>query len=223
MTTPAAATMPSNTQPETHEGDAAFVRSMIGMQTYHDKTICYARITGGGHRFHGYTTFKFGVASAVLIDCQKNARFRHTSNGVIEVETRAMTDRHTCTGVVDPATLCGAPHNLAPLGSPIHGGAVSKHTFAWSPDVTDTLLHKLTRHPYVLDVWIETGKLVVFIVHDRNIDGGLMAQVAQNKHRTCRGGPRGAAARTPSRSVSSRSSSAWRPLSRRMKPTPRRG
>ena len=166
-----------------HDDDATFIADMIGMQTYHAKTICHAHITGGGNRFYGFRTFKFGRASQTLAKHQKNVVFRHTSEGVVEIEARSMTDRHTCTGVVDPAQLALPPHNLDPVGAPIHGGAVSKHTFAWTPTITDTLLHKLSHHPYVLDVWVEEGKLIVFIVHDRNIRGGLMDQVVQGKHR----------------------------------------
>ena len=206
------------------EEDMTFVNKIVGMQTYHDKTICHAHITGGGNRFYGFKTFKFGRASKTLAKHQKNVVFRHTSDGVVEIEARSMTDRHTCTGVVDPMQLPHTPHNLTALGDPIHAGAVSKHTFAWTPTITDTLLHKISHHPYVLDVWIEAGKLIVFIVHDRNIRGGLMDQVVQGKHRqACNTGTGSLRRRLATKSAVSHSSSAWRPRSRQMKTKQRRG
>jgi len=183
-----------------------FVAGMADLQTYHDKVICHTSITGGGHRFHGFKRLMWSTAASVLKDHQRNAVFHHTTNGAMRLETMTMTDRNTCTGVVDPATLDQAPHNLVPVERATHAGAVSKRTFKWNTTVTDTLLHRVFEHPSVLDVWVEPGTVAVFIVHDRNIQGGLVDEITRHgKRRRCTRSLKSGACKASSR---------WKPRSR---------
>ena len=196
--------------------ESAFVSDVIGMASYHDRTpICYSEITGGGQRFHGFRTFKFGRGGNILKKYQKNVKFKHNAAGVLEIEARSMVNWSECTGVVSPHALGEAPHNLSPLGRPVHAGAVSRHRYKWNPGITDALLHKLCQHPEVLDVWVQGGSLSVMVMHDRDIVGGLCQHLqATGKHRACG---------RLSRSGASRSYASWKPLSRRMKPRKRLG
>lgn len=156
-----------------------FVNAMVAMGTYRDKPICFTQITGGGHRLYGYRVVRFSAMSDILKRFQKNIKFSHDANGITTVEARCMTSHNTCTGVVDPSTLTGPPFNLVRSGKVIATGAVSKHVYAVNETVSDTLLHKLCTHPFVLDVWIVAGNIWVFQMHDRNIHKGLI-QTMQN-------------------------------------------
>lgn len=157
--------------------DREFVEGMRSLGTYRDSTICHTQTTGGGHRFHGFRVFKFNRARKLLHDHQKNAAFSFKSNGVIEIEVRPMANHNTCTGVVDPATLTFEPHLLEAAGKPVPAGAVTRTDYTFGPKVTDSLMHRLCEHPYVLDTWLQDNKLSVFVTHDRNILGGLVQEL----------------------------------------------
>ena len=157
--------------------DRQFVDGMRALGTYRDATICHTQTTGGGHRFHGFRVFKFNRARKLLHDHQKNATFKFKNTGVIEIEVRPMANHNTCTGVVDPATLTFEPYLLQARGKPVPAGAVTRTDYTFGPAVTDSLLHRLCEHPYVLDAWLQDGKLSVFVTHDRNILGGLVQEL----------------------------------------------
>jgi hypothetical protein len=165
-----------------------FVKSIVALSDYHDKPITHTQITGNNDRFHGFRRFKFRRASDLLKRYQRNVVFNHTATPYLELETRVMTDTQSCTGVVSPGDLESAPHSLRRASNPVNGGAVSRHTYHWSPACTDTLLHMLVEHPNVLDVWVTKDTLSVFVIHDRNILGGLLQErLRQKSLGPCRG------------------------------------
>lgn len=164
----------------------SFVASMTALGTYRDRSICVTEVTGGGHRFHGYRSMKFSQLQSILKTYQKNAVFRPNSSGVLTVELRGMTSHNTCTGVVDPSLLEEPPYSLRPVYPVINTGAVSKHTYVSSDAVTDTLLHQLFAHPFVLDVHVCAGLISVFVVHDRNIHGGLLQHIQRIGKTSCK-------------------------------------
>ena len=82
-----------------------FVAGIQALGSYSDHTICHTQTTGGGHRFHGFNTFKFNRARSLFYKHQKNVSFTFKSTGVVELEVRPMTDHEPCTGVVDPGIL----------------------------------------------------------------------------------------------------------------------
>jgi hypothetical protein len=184
-----------------------FVNAIVGLSDYHDKPITHTQITGNNDRFHGFRRFKFRRASNLLKRYQRNVVFKHAATAYLELETRVMTDTQSCTGVVSPASLETAPYNLKRASTPINGGAVSRHTYHWSLACTDTLLHMLVEHPNVLDVWVTKDTLSVFVIHDRNILGGLLQErLRQKSLGPCRG--------RAGKSRSSASSSGW-PVARK--------
>ena len=164
----------------------AFVASMVELGTYRDNCICVTEVTGGGHRFHGYRSLRFSQISSILKKYQRNVTFCDNSNGVLTVEVRRMTSHNTCTGVVDPALLTEPPYNLLTVGVPINTGAVSSHVYRSCDTVTDTLLHNLCTHPYVLDIIVRVGTITVLVLHDRNISNGLMQHLQKIGKTSCR-------------------------------------
>lgn len=185
----------------------SFVDEIVALASYADRTICHTSITGGGHRFHGFLTFKFRDAARVLKEHQRNLTFNHAKT-CLEVESRLMTDRSTVCGVVAPDSLSQPPYSLRPLPGNVHAGAVSRVSYAWSSVITDTLLHGLTQHPTCLDVWVEKSKISVFCMHDRNIIGGLSHHIAQCGIPVRR-------TRLAGKLSRSAASSAWKPFSQK--------
>jgi len=167
-------------------GDDELVDAMVELGTYRDGCICVTETTGGGHRFHGYRSLRFTQLSAILKKYQRNACFCNNGNGVLTVEVRRMTSHNTCTGVIDPSLLTEPPYSLVNTCAPINTGAVSSHTYKSTDAVTDTLLHKLCTHPYVLDVIVRVGTITVLVLHDRNISNGLLQHIQKIGKTSCR-------------------------------------
>ena len=189
---------------------AGFVRDITALQSYKDNTVCHAMTTGFGVRFHGFRRISFSAMAKVLKQFDKNMTFKPSPNGVVNLEARDMVDHDTCTGIVDPESLVDAPHNLVRQQPALNAGAVSRHEYKWSRTITDSLLHRLLAHPKVLDVWVEADRISVFVVHDNNLQGGLMQHITRNRKQQTK------ACKRPPRMRSSKSS--WQVRSRPMKP-----
>lgn len=166
--------------------DDAFVAAMVSLGSYRDNCICVTEITGAGHRFHGYRQCRFSQLSRILKLHQRNALFFNNSNGVLTIESRRMTSHNTCTGVVDPHVLTKPPYNLRMKQAVVNTGAVSSHVYCTSDAITDTLLHKLCTHPFVLDVILRVSSMTVLVLHDRNINNGLMQHIQRIGKTSCK-------------------------------------
>ena len=155
--------------------DDKLVAHIAAMQGLRDKTICHTKITGQGHRFHGFRQFNLARARDILLQMQKKICFLHTPRNFLEIEIRAMEDPRLYAGVVDPAHIIQEPYSLQMIGRPINSGTVCKTSYAWKPAIIDDkFLHKLCAHPYVLDAAVEPGRLHVYTIEDRNIEGGIV-------------------------------------------------
>ena len=155
--------------------DDELVLHIMQMQGIKDKTICHTKIVGQGHRFHGFWEFNVTQARDILMKHQKRICFTHTPKNHLEIEIRSMDDPRKYAGVIDPAHIIHEPYSLQIIKDPVNSGTVCKTSYVWKSSVIDDkFLHKICSHPYVLKVTVETGRLNIYTIEDRNIEGGIV-------------------------------------------------